>query len=559
MQIKRTDKTALTGQEILQYIQDYENNEVKRMDKLWAYYQGKNTNILNRKIYGDNETINRDNSFSSKLPGQANVGSSASKMAPDNLVPIPYGRKIITTYTGYAYRPKYITYKPIEIKEELQRSDEINGNLAKKIPIGSANDKIPVEMENVVPEVTNTVKEIQGKMAEDIKSFIMLMRNFRINNEHIRTSRAGRNTGIFGVSYELLFTDGILNAKTLSMEAEVRFLTVDPREMILFYDYGSDPKKILAIRYYRITDDRYSVEVYYPDRIEKWTRMRGSDQEWAIVKNGVSVPNFFGEIPVVAYYFGDEMLGLIEPIIPLIDCYDVLISDSMNEFDRFANAYLILKKLNLVDPLKKKEPGAFSKALANLKRFRIFEGLDKDADVKFLTKDIPHQYIQFMTNLIQKQIHTQSHVPDFAGEKFTGASGIAIQRLLFDFENVCSDAEADFDVALYERMRLIYVIYRKLNKANGDYSVVNISHKRNSPLNLKEFADTAVAMKAAGFSSYLVADIMPDDVVPDVEEELGRQKEEREDMMPDVSDFQNKNLIVNPMEEDEEKSEEDME
>ena len=41
-------------------------------------------------------------------------------------------------------------------------------------------------------------------------------------------------------------------------------------------------------------------------------------------------------------------------------------------------------------------------------------------------------------------------------------------------------------------------------------------------------------MKAAGFSRYLIADIMPDDVVPDVEEELRRQDEDNVALMPDI-------------------------
>jgi SPP1 family phage portal protein len=284
------------------------------------------------------------------------------------------------------------------------------------------------------------------------------------------------------------------------------------------------------------------VEVYYADTIEIYTRELDSSGNWNLnfVK---SAPNFFGEVPVVAYYFGDEMMGLIEPVMPLIDCYDILLSDSMNEFDRFANAYLILKKMSLVDPLKRKEPGALSQALAKLKRYRVFELQDKDSDVKFLMKDIPFGFIQFMTQFVQKQIHTQSHVPDFAGEKFTGASGIAIQRLLFDFENVCSDAEADFDVGLYERIRLISIIYKKLGRAYGDYSAINISHKRNSPLNLQEFATTASLMKQAGFSRYVIADIMPDDVIPDVEEELKREDEDAMRMMPTVE----QNQLVNEL------------
>ena len=141
-------------------------------------------------------------------------------------------------------------------------------------------------------------------------------------------------------------------------------------------------------------------------------------------------------LPVVAYYLGDERMGLIKPVIGLIDCYDMLISDSMNEFDRFANAYLIMKRFGITDPMKKKEPNAISAALQNLKKYRIMEHLDKDADIKFLTKDIPYGFIQFMTDLVKNQIHIQSHVPDFAVEKFSGASGIAIQRLLSYYETV---------------------------------------------------------------------------------------------------------------------------
>lgn len=531
MQLYRTDKKEFSSAEILTIIKDYEQLEVPRLDKLWSYYQGKNTEILGRKLASDANTLK---SSSDSFLNESRV--SKNKNTPDNLVPVPYGRKIITTFTGYAFRPKYITYKPIELRQELEY--ELHRH-STDLSIGDV-----IEDDSKIPP------ELKKKIEDDKKFYVEFSKNCRLNNEHIRTARAGRNVGIFGLSYELLYLDSMMDGK-LNMKAEVRYITVDPRELILFYNYDSNPKKVSAIRYYGVTPTKYFVEVYYPTKIVKYVREKKEDTEWTLKYEG-SYPNYFKDIPVVAFYAGDEMLGLIEPVIPLIDAYDVLISDSMNEFDRFAHAYLILKRMSLVDPLKKKEPGAFSAALANLKRYRIFENLDKDADVKFLTKDIPHEYIQFMTNLVQKQIHTQSHVPDFAGEKFTGASGIAIQRLLFDFENVCSDIEADFDVALYERMRLIAVIYKELGRANGDWSVINISHKRNSPLNLEEYAKTATLMKQAGFSSYLIADMMPDDVVPDVEEEIARQKLEKEDLFTDVENTSEEKIpIVEEEEEDE--------
>ena len=72
---------------------------------------------------------------------------------------------------------------------------------------------------------------------------------------------------------------------------------------------------------------------------------------------------------------------------------------------------------------------------------------------------------------------------------------------------------------------------------NGSPDMIAISHKRNKPNNLAELAQTANQMKAAGFSRYLIADIMPDDIIPDVEEELRRQDEDMEAMMPDIENM----------------------
>ena len=489
MNIWKTEKNRLNQKDILAFIAKYEKDVIPTYNKLWNYYNGNNIKITSRKPSDPNN--------------------------PDNIIPIPYGRKIVTTFTGYAYRPKYITYKPTESEWDATVS------------------------ENSTPK---DVIDMDTPIKANYAYYTEIMKNFKANNEHIKSSRAGRNTAIFGVSYELLYIDGeFTNSSTLPIKAEVKFISVDPREMILLYDYSSEPQKKIAIRFYPINDGKFNVEVYYKDRIEQYERIpKEKDQLVNSATNEDSYfltpkstsSNFFDDIPVVAFYMGDDPTGLIAPVIPLIDAYDVLVSDSMNEFDRFAHAYLVMKRFGITDPTKKKEPGAVSRALQFLKRYRLFEHLDKDADIKFLTKDIPSGFIEYMSDFIQKQIHIQSHVPDFAVEKFSGASGIAIQRLLFDFENVVSSAEADFDLALYDRIRLITAIYKKLNRFTGEPMDLVISHKRNTPLNLMEFAQTASILKGAGFSSYLVADIMPDDIVPNIEEELRRQRMEREDIMP---------------------------
>ncbi len=454
----RTDKDALTEKEIIQIIRTHEADEVPELNKLWSYYKAQNTKILSKKQPDPNN--------------------------PDNRTPVPYGRKIVTTYTGYAYRPRYITY----------RSD--------------------------VTDIIDTVKA-----------------TFKLNAEHIKTSRAGRNTAIFGKAFEIVYVDGE-PTEELSVKAEPRFFSVDPREMILLYDYAPEPKKKIAIRYYDLngTSRRRRVEVYYPDRIVTYDLERsseiseGADQSigWKVTSQ-TEVVNFFGMVPVAAYYLGDEMLGIIKPVLPLIDDYDLLVSDSLNEFDRFAHAYLRLVKMSLSDPTKKKGPNTIDRALQLIKRRRVFENLPEKDAVTFLTKDIPTGFMEFMTDLIRNEIHVQSHVPDFNDKTFASdISGVAVKRLLFDFENIVSSAEAGFDIGLQERFELMAAIYRKAGRnLTGKPEDITITHTRNLPSDWKEFADIAKTMKETQFSSEAVIGVMPAEVIPNPEQELKRQKEEQ--------------------------------
>ena len=479
MNLLKTDKTTFTDEDILKYIEDYERDVVPVYTQMWEYYLGKNTKIMNRLADDPN--------------------------APNNKVPVPYGRKLIDTFKGYAYRPRYISYK--------QKDD---------------------------------VKGIDGYLKQ-------LMKTFDLNEEHIKTSKAGRNTGIFGVAYEILYIDKEFDAK-MTVKAEPHFYPVDPREMILLYDYQAEPQKVAGIRFYKVSEELYKVEVYYPGNITLYDRVKNSQStKWELRETSKS-PNMFGEIPIVAYYFGDEMQGIIEPVIHLIDAYDALITDAMDENEKFANAFLVLKQVSITDPTKVKTPGTYSKALANLKRFRVFENIAKDAEISYLTKDIPVDFFKYMTELIHDEIHIQSHIPDYA-ERATGdLSGAAMDRLMFDFETLVSSAEADFDVGLYDRIRLITTLYKKAGRVVGEPHDISIAHKRNKTTDVKGMADTALVMKNAGFSRYVIVDIMPDEVIPDVDAELKRQDEEREAMMPDIDEAGEEEVAEegNPIKKDEE-------
>jgi len=448
----KTEKDILTPDDILKYIKAYRETTVPLFDKLWNYYIGKNPTII-----ATTDALRRKDAG-----------------ATNNCTPVSYGRKIITTFTGYAYRPRYITYKS--------------------------------ENESLLDE---------------------LLLVFNENSEHIKTSMNGRNTGIFGMSYELLY----MGTSKISDKPEVKFTVIDPRELILLYDYSIEPVKKIAIRFYNVSEELDKIAVYYNDHTEyydlKKTRYGSGD---TLIATGEE-RTFFGEVPIVPYYLNQEVQSLIESTLPLIDDYDALVSGAMNEFDRFSNAYLRLVSMSLSkDQLQK------------LKYSRIFEQLKDKESVSFLTKDIPTAYIQFMAELIKSQIHTQSHVPDLASG--VDLSGVAIKRTMFDFENVVSSAEAEFDTGLLERIRMILVVLKLMSRADGTFDEITISHKRNEPVNLMEFADISLKMSQTGLSMESIIEIWPDDIYPSVEQEMERQEKAKGEMMPDVETVAKQDLIV---------------
>jgi SPP1 family phage portal protein len=401
---------------------------------------------------------------------------------PDTRMPSGYGRKISKTFRGYGFAPRYTTYKAEGYEKYMEQLQE----------------------------------------------------TFDLFNEHLVTSRIGKYLAIYGISRELGFIAGVSTEdKALPVKAEPKFVSVDPRFMITYYDYSYDPRIKIAIKWDVISKLKHTVDVFYPDKVVRYVKMRDDEytDDWKIDYQG-EYKNYFQDVPVIDYWMDeDEADGLISPIHKYIDGLDALQSGSIDEFMRFAESYLRIVGGSLDDP-RKKTFNDTMKALQRLKKTRIFSGLKSKDDITFLTKEIPSEYIKFLTDLIIDQIHTQSHVPDFA--KFKDLSGIAVQRLMFDFENIVSDALANVDAGLIRRIDLINSIYKTVKREVIPTSKITINHKRNVPLNMMEFADVSVKMKQAGLSRWLIADIWPDDIIPDPEKELKRQDEDRETLMPNL-------------------------
>jgi len=374
--------------------------------------------------------------------------------APDNKVPISYARKIVNTVLGYMYKPGLVRYA-----------------------------------------------------AEDEAYMASLQEVFDVNAEPIKTSRLGKQTSIQGVGYEYYYLSEVGD------KAIPRFTVLPAASVIPLYDFNVEPE-LKAFIYFYERGQVVDITVYYDVGWERYeTKGLTGDISLKHVESGAHP---FGQVPLVVYFNNEEQVGDFDPVKPIIDSYDVLISDSMNEFDRFAQAYLIIKGFALSPDQAK-----------SIKIKRAFDNLQKDDAVNFLTKDVPSEFITFMAGQLRSEIHNQSGIPDVSDIKFgAAASGTTIDKFIYLMELFTDPKEALFRQGLEQRIEMINGILRV--KAM-EPSQVEITMTRNLPQDDLKNANTMEKYAGRISQKTLLSNFAP--FVKDVDAELEALAEEKESAM----------------------------
>jgi SPP1 family phage portal protein len=418
--------------ELIKIIKDWKTTDQQRAIDLEMYYKGKNTKILKRQLVKD-ETD-----------------------APDNKVPVPYGRKLVKTVQGYMYKPGLIQY-------------EFDGD-------------------------DTQIRQI-----------------FKDNWEPSKTSNIRAYSVADGYSYELHYTES--NGESVSP----RFTLVKASQGFMIWDYSIEPKKQAFVYEYQINEDLY-YDVYYDKLIVKYSY----DDKKKQLKEVEVGQHFYKDVPVIYNANNDEEISDIGLVKSLIDAYDVLMSDSLNEFDRFAWAYL-----KLVGVMPSDED------IKDMKQKRVFGNLDDPDAISFLTKDIPTDYIEMMRKWVRNEIHSQSFIPDLEEIKTSSsASGVSIDRFIYVLEYTATDKESMTRIALQERLSLMR------NLPNLTIPEAKIIMLRNTPANDKEKAELFNIYWGKLSEKTVITHFAPQ--VEDVDEELKlikKMKEEHRANMPDLDNI----------------------
>lgn len=331
--------------------------------------------------------------------------------------------------------------------------------------------------------------------------------DYNYNDEQAENSQLALDLAICGVGTEILYIDD---------DKRVRFNRVDPIGCIAVWSSDIEERLTALIRYYdvpEVTGTRVTrwVEVYEATTKRVFT----ADLSGLGLTLVSDEAHYFGDVPAIAFKNNSRIMGDFESEISLIDGYDLMQSDALNDDEYFSDAYLMLRGMS----------GTEEEDITAMKKNRVML-LPQDGDASWLIKQTNDAAAENIKTRLDKDIHRFSGVPDMSDENFAGnASGVAIRYKLLAFENIAKGKEREFKRGLQRRIELMCNIWRVMGRGSYDWRSVTITFKRALPQNLQEVAQS-VSLLGSIVSDETKRSILPIEIDEDVEKE--RLAQERE-------------------------------
>ncbi len=316
------------------------------------------------------------------------------------------------------------------------------------------------------------------------------------NDDAFVNSSLARDLSVFGRAAELLWMDA---------DGMVRYSPVDVRGVIPIWGDTIEGELVGAIRFYPSSDDSYDMMVeYYDDVCAILYGVRGNTAEVC----GEECHGF-GMVPVNFYSNNRDETGDFENVLTLVDAYNTLQSESVNDFELFADSYLAISGMG----------GTTRADIEQLRRDRVLL-LDDGGDARWLTKPVNDVYIENLKSRIACDIYRFSNTVDMAEEAMSSGqlSGVAIKYRLLSFDNRVSVTEQYFRRGLMRRFELICSLMSALG-SDFSFRDVKITFVRNLPGNIDDAASVAVKLDGI-ISKKTLFELLPFIASPD--EELAR-------------------------------------
>lgn len=286
----------------------------------------------------------------------------------------------------------------------------------------------------------------------------------------------GKDLSVYGIGYELHY---------LAIEKDVtvpKITCIDPRGMFLVTDDTVERHPLFAVRYIQKFDLEgesigYNVEVYSP---QWYIVYRVENLEFKSPNRLKIKPHFYNAVPVVEFRNNEEKQGDFEQAMSLINAYNVLQSDRINDKEAFIDAILVLYGFNL------EETTHFE---AGDKNMLEAPAKENGVGAEWLTKTFSEKDVDVLSKSIEKDIHKVTYTPNLNDENFAGnISGEAMKYKLFGLLQLLVTKTGYFEDGVKQRLQLMENILNVSN-AGVDVSGTKVNFKPNLPMNKKEIIE----------------------------------------------------------------------
>lgn len=322
-----------------------------------------------------------------------------------------------------------------------------------------------------------------------------------------------KDASVFGRAVELVYPSD-------DAHPVPRLAALDPRQAFVVYDDTVQHRPAFGVHFYRHTlldgsDDGYHVSIYTDQQRLDYLATDGFTPRGEIARR----QHPFGYPPLVEYDNNEEQQGDYEQVIDLIDVYNILQSDRVNDKEQFVDAILVLINSRLGD-----DASETREALQRLRMDKLLE-LPDDAKAEWLTRQLSEADVELLRKSLEEDIHKYAMVPCVSDESFAGnASGVAMRYKLLGFEQLAKIKERYFKEGLRQRLRLMANMLAAQGAPAMDIQAVRIAMNRSLPINELEIAQIVQMLQGAAPQRQLLALLPFIDNVDDALAELEQEK-----------------------------------
>jgi SPP1 family phage portal protein len=281
----------------------------------------------------------------------------------------------------------------------------------------------------------------------------------------------------------------MLKANTFGYAFELRYLKDNEFKatvltpMNCYVLEGNDAEKTVQLGMHFYNENQFSkvelVDIYLPNKIV-WHFTIDKDK---LTKVGESTHAFL-DVPIKVVEANTERLSMLDDIKPLIDSYNVTLSNMVNELSdlRMAIIKIIGTKFNTDDDISlMAEKGVIQ--------------IQKGAEIDYLIKNLPDAFANSTLKEIKENIYKQASHIDTNEKLQSNISGSALRGRLITLENKCATIHTMLEQCIKSRLKDYFYILSVRENIVYDYRLIQQRFSMNVPTDLLHMADVASKLK----------------------------------------------------------------